>query len=162
MKEDGMDKKDLIIKRTFNAPVKKVWEAWTEPELIKCWWGPENFSAPIIKMDFKVGGKYLFCMRSPEGVDYWNTGEIREIDPQKRIVYTDSFSDSEGNIIPALNYGMKGDWLDRLLVTLYFEEAAPDKTTLTLSTSGMPDEDRASAVQGWNGMLDKLENCLKK
>ena len=158
-----MDNKDLIIKRTFNAPLKKVWDAWTDPELIKCWWGPEHFTSPVIKMDFKVGGKYLFCMRSPEGVDYWSAGEIREIDPLQRIVYTDSFSDSEGNIIPALSYGMKGDWPDKLLITLFFEEAAPDKTAFTLSTSGMPDgEDRALAVQGWNGSLDKLENCLKK
>ena len=157
-----MEADDLVIKRTFNAPREKVCDAWTKPELVKCWWGPEGFTAPFAKIDLIVGGKYLFSMRSPEGVDYWSTGEYQEIKPPERIVYTDSFSDSEGNVVPAAEQGLPGDWPERLLVTLTFEDAGPGKTDLTLSTSGIPDaENRDLTMQGWNGSLDKLENCLK-
>src|SRR5207249_10001297 len=68
-----------------------------DPERAKRWWGPEGFTAPFIKIDLRVGGKYLFCMRSPDGKDYWSTGVYREIVPLQRIVSTDSFADEKGD-----------------------------------------------------------------
>lgn len=50
----------ITISRVFDAPREKVWKAWTDPELIKKWWGPKDFTAPRIEIDFRVGGKYLF------------------------------------------------------------------------------------------------------
>ena len=157
-----MEVKDLVIKRSFNAPRQKVWDAWTKPELVKSWWGPKGFTTPFAKIDFKVGGKYLVSMRSPEGVDYWSTGEYQEIKPLERIVYSDSFSDKDGSIVPAAEQGMPGDWPDRLMVTLTFEDAGPGKTALTLSTAGIPDDkNRDLTRESWGSMLDKLANCLK-
>ena len=57
---------ELFIAREFNAPREIVWKAWSDPEIIKKWWGPKTFSAPFIKNDFKIGGKYLYCMRGPD------------------------------------------------------------------------------------------------
>lgn len=94
-------------------------------------WGPKDFTAPVIKIDFRVGGKYLWCMRSPEGEDYWSTGVYREIVEQEKIVTTDSFSDAQGNVVPASHYGMSGDWPLELLVTVIFEEN-DGKTKITL------------------------------
>ncbi|MFA6239944.1 MAG: SRPBCC domain-containing protein, partial [Candidatus Hydrogenedentales bacterium] len=91
----------LVIARVFDAPREMVWKAWTEPEQVKQWWGPEMFSAPVCTSDFRVGGKYLYCMRSPEGQDFWSTGTYEEIVPMERIVSSDSFADEKGNIISA-------------------------------------------------------------
>jgi|SRR5215813_1139172 len=63
--------RELVIRRIFDAPRELVWKAWTEPERMMQWWGPKNFTSPACKIDFRVGGKYLFCMRSPEGQEFW-------------------------------------------------------------------------------------------
>ena len=55
--------RELVIMREFNAPRELVWRAFTEPEQIKKWWGPKAFTAPVVKIDLRVGGEYLFCMR---------------------------------------------------------------------------------------------------
>ncbi|KKT75626.1 MAG: hypothetical protein UW70_C0032G0001, partial [Candidatus Peregrinibacteria bacterium GW2011_GWA2_44_7] len=64
---------ELVITRVFDAPRKKVWNTWTKSKDAMRWWGPKNFTAPLCKIDLRVGGKYLFCMRSPEGQDFWST-----------------------------------------------------------------------------------------
>ncbi len=153
---------DLVIKRTIHAPLKQVWEAWTKPELIKGWWGPNGFTIPSIQMDFRVGGKFLNAMRSPEGKDYWSTGKILEIQPMKRIVMTDSFADEKGNVILAGEYGMDGDWPEEMLVTVNFEQDSPNTTSFTLVYAGIPDEENLKmAKASWNDMFDKLEAILK-
>lgn len=81
---------ELVIKRIFDAPRELVWDAWTEPEQIMRWWGPKGFSAPVAKIDLRVGGAYLNCMRSPEGKDFWSKGVFREIVAPERLVMTDS------------------------------------------------------------------------
>jgi len=138
-----------------------VWKAWAEPEHVMKWWGPKNFTAPFCKMDFRVGGKYLYCMRSPEGQDFWSTGVYKEIVPLEKIVCTDSFADEKGNIVPASQYGMPGDWPEELLVTVTFEDEG-GKTKMTLRHVGLPAGDMGEmAGAGWNESFDKLAEGLK-
>jgi len=61
----------------------------------------EGLTAPFCKIDFRVGGIFHNCMRSPEGMDYWSPGVYREIILLERIVYIDSFADEKGNGVPA-------------------------------------------------------------
>lgn len=153
---------ELVIIRVFDAPRNLVWKAWTEPEHVMEWWGPKGFTAPIVKTDFRVGGKSLLCMRSPEGEDYWSTGVYREIVEPEKIVTTDSFSDAQGNVVSASHYGMSGEWPLELLVTVTFEED-DGKTKLTLRHEGFPDrENRDLAKAGWSESLDKLAEYLRK
>jgi uncharacterized protein YndB with AHSA1/START domain len=86
---------ELVITRVFDAPRELVFKMWTEPKRCKKWWGPKVFTSPVVKIDLRVGGRYLNCMRSPEGKDYWSTGIYREIIPMKRLVMTDSFADAK-------------------------------------------------------------------
>lgn len=147
---------DLVIERIFNAPVELVWKAWTDPEMLVRWWGPKDFTAPVYQLDFRVGGKFLYCMRSPDGKDYWGTGTFKEIVPLERIVQTDSFADEKGNVVPASHYGMNADFPLVLEVILTFEDLG-DRTKLTLRHSGMPaGKDAEGASTGWNESLDKL------
>ncbi len=150
----------LVITRNFDAPRERVWKAWVNPEQAKKWWGPKDFTAPAFETDPRVGGKYLACMRGPDGKDYWSTGVYREVVPNEKLVMTDSFADAKGNRIPASEYGMSGDWPAELLVTVTLDENN-GKTKLTLQHEGLPEEAREMCAQGWNESLDKLENSLK-
>jgi len=78
----------LFIKRTFDAPRDLVWEAWSDPEQAKQWWGPEGFTAPIVELDERPGGKWRALMRSPDGKDMWQHGVYREIVPPEFTSYT--------------------------------------------------------------------------
>ncbi len=157
-KEVGM----ILITRVFNAPRERLWRAWTEPELIMKWWGPRSFTSPVVKMDLRAGGKYLNCMRSPDGKDYWSAGTYKEIIKAERLILSDSFSDSEGKIVPASYYGMSGDWLLELQVTVTFEEDA-GRTRLTLRHEGMPEGQMSELTKaGWNESFDKLAEYLEK
>lgn len=151
---------DLVITRVFDAPRTAVWKAWTDPKRCVRWWGPEGFTAPACEIDLRVGGKYLFCMRSPEGKDYWSTGVYRDIVPMERIVLTDSFSDEKGNVVPASHYGMLDDWPLELLVTVTFEEQG-GKTKMILRHAGIPSGMMGDCEAGWNGSFDKLAEILK-
>jgi uncharacterized protein YndB with AHSA1/START domain len=151
---------EIVISRLFDAPRDLAWRVWTEPDLVMQWWGPKNYTAPFTKIDLRVGGKYLCCMRSPEGRDYWSTGVYREIVRPERIVCTDSFSDEKGNVVPATYYGMSRDMPQELLVTVTFEVLA-SRTRLTLRHAGFPPgEERDGARAGWNESLDKYAGVL--
>ena len=153
---------ELIITRIFDAPRELVWKAWTDPERVKRWWGPKNFTAPVSKIDLRVGGTYLNCMRSPEGKDYWSTGVYREIVEPSLLVCTDSFADEKGNVIPASHYGMEGDWPLELRISVTFEETG-GKTTMTLRHEGIPAGQMSELTEaGWNESFDKLAEELAK
>ncbi|EKO78385.1 hypothetical protein LEP1GSC068_3501 [Leptospira sp. Fiocruz LV3954] len=152
---------ELVITRIFNAPRETVFEAWTVPEQVMKWWGPKNFTSPVCNIDFRVGGKYLFCMRALDGQEFWSTGIYKEIVKSEKIVQTDSFSDKDGNSVPASEYGIPGYWPESLLVTLTFENHQ-GKTKLTLRHTGIPaGEVNDMTNASWNESLDKLEAILK-
>ena len=154
----------LRIMRMFNAPRERVWKAWTDPEDIKRWWGPKNFTVPFAENDFCVEGKYLMAMRSPDGKDFWSTGTYKEIVPMERVKLTDSFADEEGNVVSASYYGMSGDFPLELPVELTFEDIV-GKTRFTLyypDLGRMSEKDRNDMEQGWNESFDKLETLLQE
>ena len=153
---------ELVITRIFDAPRELVWKAWTEPERLMRWWGPKGFTSPVCKMDLRVGGKYLYCMRSPEGQDFWSTGVYQEIIPPEKLVVTDSFADEHGNVVPATHYGMSPDFPLELQVTVTFEEHEGNKTKMTLRHVGMPAGQMSEMAQaGWSESFDKLAESLK-
>ena len=153
---------ELVISRIFNAPREHVWKMWTDPELTKTWWGPKDFTAPVCKINLRVGGEYHFCMRSPDGKDYWSKGTYLELVKPGKIVMTDSFADENGNIVPASDYGMQGDWPLELQVTVTFEDY-DGKTRFVLKHHGLPEGEMAEMTEaGWNESLDKLAESLNQ
>jgi uncharacterized protein YndB with AHSA1/START domain len=152
----------LVVERVFHAPGERVWMAWTTPDLIRRWWGPAGFSAPFARVSLRVGGSYLYCMRSPQGKDYWSTGVFREIVPFERIVATDSFADEKGNVVSATSYGMSPAYPQEMLLTVTFQEK-DGKTKVTLRHDGIPPgAELEGARRGWNESLDKLANLLSE
>jgi len=152
--------REIVITRFFDAPRELVWKAWTDPEQVKRWWGPTGFTTPFCKIDLREGGRFLYCMRSPDGKDYWGTGVYREIVPFERLVCTDSFADEKGNVVPATHYGMSSEFPLEMLVTVTFEER-DGRTKMTLRHVGIPSgADSQGAEQGWNQFFDKLAEEL--
>lgn len=133
----------LVLTRIFNAPPRLVFSAWTKPEHLVRWWGPTNFTLPSCEIDFRVGGRYRYCMRSPDGIDFWVSGTFREIVEPERIVFT-----WERVNPPTVT--------PHSVVTVTFEPLG-DKTKFTLHHAVFISvEDRDDHQGGWNGCLDRL------
>jgi len=156
-------KRELVITRVFDAPGEVVWKGWTDPELFKGWWGPKDFTAPFIRIDLRVGGKFVYCMRGagPDGTvqNYWNTGVYQQIDPKKKLVMTMSFADELGNPVPASHYGMPGEWPMEITLTAAFEEKR-GKTKITVRETGIPVEMVEMAGLGWKQSLEKFAEIM--
>lgn len=118
----GPGEQAIVVTRIIDAPRPLVFKAWTEPERLKRWWGPRGFTASVIETDLRVGGKYPWGMRSPDGQEIFTTGVYREIVEPERIVVTESFADADGNVVPASHYGMSGDWPPEVIMTVTLEE----------------------------------------
>ena len=155
---------ELVITRVFDAPRELVFMAWTEPEHFVRWWGPKGFTTPFCTIDLWPGGVMHHCMRSPDGQDIWSKGVFREIVVPERIVFTDSFADAEGNVVPPTHYGMSPDWpLETLLTVTFDEHEGGKKTKVTLRHAGIPSgADRDGTEQGWTESLDRLAEYLAK
>ena len=151
---------EVVIYRVFDIPIDKVWKALTEPEEFKKWWGPKGFTCPSSKMEARVAGKYLNCMKGPDGKEYWSTGTVKELVPEKKLVVTDHFSDSKGNITNASEHGLPGEWPMELLITFELEEA-DGATKLRLQHEGIPGQMHDECKKGWNESFDKLEQNIK-
>jgi uncharacterized protein YndB with AHSA1/START domain len=88
--------KKLVVTREFNAPLEKVWKAWTESSLLDQWWAPKPYKTHTKSMDFKAGGRWHYFMLSPEGEKHWCKVDFKSIDPQKSFTAIDSFCDENG------------------------------------------------------------------
>ena len=152
---------EITLTRLFDASPDLVWKNWTEPNHVKTWWGPKGFICTFADIDLRVGGVALYCMRSPEGRDYWSTGIFREILKPSRIACTDSFADERGNVVPASFYGMNSDQPLEMLWTVTFENIK-EKTKFTLNHSGLLIGTMSEQTyQGWSQTLDKFSDSLK-
>jgi uncharacterized protein YndB with AHSA1/START domain len=78
--------REIVTRRTFDAPRELVFEAWTRPEHVAKWWGPNGFTLTTHEMDVRPGGVWRFVMHGPDGTDYQNEIKYREISPE-RLVY---------------------------------------------------------------------------
>lgn len=161
----------VTIEKIFDAPREKVWEAWTTPEIVQKWWGPETFTAPSIKIDLRVGGKYIFAMKGPEGSEWdrvmYSAGVFKEIIPNQKLVLTDYFSDEAGNMINPDQEGQDANFPKEMTVTVLFEEIGGGKTKLTISYPRPETEEQYQAMlksgmkEGWMSSLNKLEQALR-
>jgi uncharacterized protein YndB with AHSA1/START domain len=147
----------MVVTRVFDAPRELVWKAWTDPKYVMQWWGPKCFTSPVCKMDFRVGGKFLCCMRAPDGQEFWNGGEYHEIVLHEKIVYSMHFTDPEGNKVEPAHYGIKHEAIDDVHDVVTFEDLGNGRTKLTLTGNESMESARNSGeVEGWNQILDKV------
>ncbi len=78
---------ELYITRIYDAPVKMVWDAWVDPKQVAQWWGPRGFTLTSKNKDVTPGGKWIYTMHGPDGVDYPNITVFHEVEKYSRLVY---------------------------------------------------------------------------
>lgn len=158
---------EFVISRVFDAPRDLVWQAFTDPEHMKQWWGPKGVTVVHSKMDLRPGGTYHYGMRTPDGTTIWGKFVYREITPPSRIVFVNSFSDEAGGVT---RHPMAPNWpLEMLSVFTFTEESGKTRFTVKWSPLNATEEERAtfaaghgSMNQGWSGTLEQLEAYLTK
>jgi uncharacterized protein YndB with AHSA1/START domain len=90
---DLSNDREIVITRLLDAPRELAFSAWTDPEKVVKWWGPNGFSITIERMDVRPGGVWKYVMHGPDGVDYPNKTVYEEIVPPERLVYSHSGGD---------------------------------------------------------------------
>jgi len=148
MTPQSSDKLSLEIKRFINAPRARVYAAWTDPSQLKEWWGPESVRTRNFAADVRVGGKYRWDLINQEDEEMSVFGEYRELVPEKKIVFTWKWDDDDV-------------WENRnSVVTVELFDAAGG-TELHLRHEQLPStESRDRHNEGWNSVLNRLENFL--
>ncbi|MEW7291668.1 SRPBCC domain-containing protein [Aquimarina sp. 2304DJ70-9] len=148
--KNELAKRTLTIKRTFNAPIALVWEAWTQPEHIALWWGPKGMKTKVVEHDFKVGGKWNYVMLMPDGNEFIAEGIFSEIVELEKII-------SSANFKPMT----EGVEMQVLL------EKNGDKTNFTFNVIHPTEEyckqqEQMGFYNGWGSTFERLEEYLQK
>jgi uncharacterized protein YndB with AHSA1/START domain len=151
----------MVLTRVFDAPRALVWKAWTDPKYVMQWWGPKGFSCPACRMDFRVGGKSLLCMKTPDGYEGWNAIEYHEIVLHEKIVSSMYFSDAEGNKVDPEQLGIEHEATEGAYDVTLFEDLGDGRTKLTyIGNEPMASAKESGQVEGWNQMLEKMAGVV--
>jgi uncharacterized protein YndB with AHSA1/START domain len=146
MSEIDVDTGTVRVERTFEAPVEAVFDAWTNPEVLKRWWKADpQHEVTIGALDVRAGGDYRLVMRRPDGEEMAVRGTYREVSRPDRLVYSWAWEGTG----PYANHESE--------VAVTFQETEHGRTTVTIEHAGLLDEDsRAAHAHGWNAVLDSF------
>ena len=136
----------LRLQRTFDAPARDVFDAWTNPEVLRRWWvANPAWRTPVVDVDLRVGGRYRLSMEDPDaGTTHTVCGEYREVRPPERLVYSWAWEDDQG----------QAGYVSTVTVEFLAEG---ERTTVVLEHSGLQSPDsRDRHGHGWNACLEML------
>jgi uncharacterized protein YndB with AHSA1/START domain len=139
---------DLLITRTFDAPVALVFSIWERREHLIRWWGPKDFTCTAFELDFRVGGAYRACIVSAQHGESWMGGRFREIEKHQRIVMT--FSWEGGGDQPGVE----------TLITVTFSEENGETVQRFHQTPFLHEDARDSHIGGWSECFDGEQDYL--
>jgi uncharacterized protein YndB with AHSA1/START domain len=132
----------LQLSNTYPVPKERVFSAWTKPEELEKWWGPEGFKTTIEEMNVEVNGKYKYNMHSPDGQIHVLTGQYLEIVKNEKLVFTWKWEN--GN-----------DEFPATTVTIEFIEQG-ESTELIVTHTDLPSEEAAkNHNHGWTSSLNE-------
>ena len=135
----------LVVRETIRATPERLFEAWTRPEQLMQWWGPEGVTCSAAEVDLKVGGNYRIANRFPDGKLLWITGSFEAVEPPHRLVYTWSI-------------GVESGVTERVTVSF---EARGEATEVVVTHERIRDTaQRDMHEQGWRGCLAGLKRYL--
>ena len=140
----------ITIVREFAAPRARVWEAWTNPDVMARWFHPETLVTPreSVSVDLRVGGEYTYTMRIPDtGQEFPTAGKYLHIDEPARLDFT---------------WGSPGDVDNAPRMSVALEEIDADHTRMTFTLIGLPNDSGsdASAYDGWSSVFNELDTEL--
>jgi uncharacterized protein YndB with AHSA1/START domain len=159
--------KPFETSRVFDAPRERMWQAWTDPEQMKKWWGPKGFTVKQLTLDLRPGGRLLYCLAAPDGKEMWGKKAYREIVKPEKLVFTNSFSDAQGG---TTRHPWNESWPLEMATTITFEALGPKQTRVSILWMPAPgstevelkafDAGRDSMKMGWAGTMDQLAGFL--
>jgi uncharacterized protein YndB with AHSA1/START domain len=142
-----MSETSLRLERTYDASPEEVFDAWTNPEVLRRWWRANPaWVTPVAEVDLRVGGRYRISMEDPEsGTKHTAGGEYSEVSRPLRLAYTWQWEQDDGRPGHVST------------VTVDFR-AEGERTTVVLEHSGLESsQSRDSHTQGWTGILEMLQ-----
>lgn len=111
--------REIQVERVFDAPLARVWSAFTEPELLARWWGRGN-KLEIVRMEVERGGHWRFVEHGPDG-DHGFEGRYREVTPTERIVWTFEWDGMPGHVaVETVEFSDLGDGRTKVTSTSLF------------------------------------------
>ena len=155
--------RDLTLTRTFNAPLERVWKAWSDADNVMNWWGPTGFTSPIAKIDFREGGVSLVCMRAPNGRDFYNTWTYQKIVPMESIEFVLDWADKDGNRRDPGALGLPPNMPRDVRHVITFKSLGANKTEMTITEFGYTSAEHFDLSKaGLEQCLDKMAAMLSK
>lgn len=151
----------VVLERMFDAPVGLVWQMWTDPDQFKAWYGPAGATIPVVEMDVRIGGSRRVCMEvQGQGgpMRMWFAGQYQEVVEPRRLVYSESMADEDGNLLSPSELGMPEGHPTATEVRVELEEI-DGLTKLVLTHLGIPAGSAGAA--GWAMALDELAAHLE-
>ena len=157
-----LENKQLIIEATFNAPLEKLWKAYTTKEQFEKWWGPEGWETTTKEFDFKPGGRVHYCMKCTDpnqkewyGQEAWGLTIINEIDEPNSYSATDHFSDESG--VPNTE-------MPTMTLAVAFRHEDGKTTvvnrTITETVEQLEQLLKMGMVEGFSSQLNRLEQLV--
>ena len=134
--------RELVVTRTFNAPARLVFQAWTTPELFQRWWLPKSCGIAIVSFeaDFRTGGTYRLVMKHPAAAQPMTFfGKYIDVTPPSRLVWTNDESGADGPVT-TVSFEERGAGTVAVLRDLYPTKAALDAAIADGSTSGFGEQ----------------------
>lgn len=141
---------ELLIERTFDAPVALVFRVWSDRDHMLGWLGPKDFTCTHLDYDFRVGGKWRGCIVSEEYGTSWMGGEFREIETNRRIVYTFRWDGDDDDEFP------------ETLITVTFADRDGKTLQSFHQTPFSSVESRDSHVGGWDESFDREQDYVER
>jgi uncharacterized protein YndB with AHSA1/START domain len=149
--------KTIIVSREFDAPIEKVWQAYTDSSLLDQWWGPSPWRAETKRMNFKPGGYWLYAMVGPGGERHWARMNYIAIDHLKGYDIEDVFCDEDGNLNTDLPVSR-----GRMSFVKTVNGTRVDFKMIYASETDVQKIVEMGFEQGITVCLDQLEELLKK
>lgn len=148
---------DVVATRVFDAPVDRVWRAWSAAEDIRQWWGPVGFDVPVADVDFREGGRSLLSMRAPQVGELHNAWHYHRIVPHERIEFVLTFTDETGTTVDPQAIGIPPGVPREVPHVITFRAVDDTRTELTVTEHGYTTTEAAKTSKlGLDQVLDKL------
>ena len=145
--------REIVITRVFDAPRELVWDAWTKPEHIAQWWGPNGFTNTIEEMDVRPGGVFRLVMHGPDGTDYPNRIIFREVTKPEHLEYSHGSGTDDGvaDFEVTVTFGVQGKGTRITMRSVFVTKEARDHMV-----------NEFGAIEGAKQTLERLAQYLAK
>ena len=148
MEDDKLkEKPSLSLRRRLSSPPEKVWRAWTDPQALTSWFGPDAGKVSLVETDVRVGGRFHVVFSTLDGEQHDVSGVYREVQPNRKLVFTWAWKSTPERVsLLTLTFQPSGSGTEfNMLHEQLFDVAARDRHEY-----------------GWTGSLAKLERYLQE